>query len=139
MNTKWIPLTLMGLTLALPLRAAAIKGTDKQVDKLAAQFKVPESQITDLRAKGLGWGEISNALAISQKAGAPLADVLKLRDSHMGWGKIAQKYGFKLGDAVGKPHEERAEHSRRDKDSMRGAERFQHGPGAAGGGPHGHR
>jgi len=81
-------------------------GTSKQVSKLAAEFNVPPQEITDLRGQGLGWGEIRNALAISRKANVPVGDVVKLRQSGMGWGKIAQKFGFKLGDVVGRTHGE---------------------------------
>lgn len=75
------------------------KGGRKQGEKLAAQFGVTQQEVFDLRAKGLGWGEVRHALAIARKADVPVADVLKLRDSGMGWGKISQNYGFKLGEA----------------------------------------
>ena len=80
------------------------KGQEKQVSKLASKYNVTEAQIRSMRTdgKGMGWGEIGHALAISQKAGVPLADVLKLRESGMGWGEIAKKYNFKLGDVTGK-------------------------------------
>lgn len=76
------------------------KGARKQGEKLAAQFGVTQQEVYDLRAKGLGWGEVRHALAIARKADVPVADVLKRRDSGMGWGKISQHYGFKLGEAA---------------------------------------
>ncbi|MEK9145451.1 MAG: hypothetical protein AAB339_07575, partial [Elusimicrobiota bacterium] len=74
------------------------KGTRKQVDKLTTEFGVSAKEVTDLRARGMGWGEIRHALAISRAAGQPMTEVLKLRDSGMGWGKVAKHYGFKMGD-----------------------------------------
>lgn len=75
------------------------KGARRQGEKLAAEFGVTQQAVYDLRASGLGWGEVRHALAISRKSGQPVSEVLKLRDSGLGWGKIAQHYGFKLGDA----------------------------------------
>lgn len=91
------------------------RGARKQGQKLAAQLGVTEQAVFDLRAKGLGWGEVRHALAIAQKSGQPLSEVLKLKDSGMGWGQIAQHYGFKLGE-VG-----RAEEKDKDGDEKRDA------------------
>lgn len=75
------------------------KGARLQGEKLAAEFGVTQQAVYDLRAGGLGWGEVRHALAISRKSGQPVSEVLKLRDSGLGWGKIAQRYGFTLGEA----------------------------------------
>jgi hypothetical protein len=100
--TKWLLAIFMGAILAGPVQGGE---SAQQVDKLAAKYSVPAEEIAALRQKGMGWGEIGHALAISQKAGAPLADVVKLRDSGMGWGAICGKYGFKLGDVARKSKE----------------------------------
>src|SRR5207247_1341589 len=81
-----------------------VRKDGRKVAELAERFKVPEQQVSDLRAKGLGWGEVSHALGIAQKAGVPVADVMKLRDSGMGWGRIAKNYGFKMGDVASGKH-----------------------------------
>lgn len=77
------------------------KGSKKHLEKLSAEFGVTEARLVELREKGMGWGEIGHALAIAQKSGKPLDDVLKLRESGMGWGEIAKQYGFKLGEIKG--------------------------------------
>lgn len=77
------------------------KGAKKHLEKLSSEFGVTEARLVELREKGMGWGEIGHALAIAQKSGKPLDDVLKLRESGMGWGEIAKQYGFKLGEIKG--------------------------------------
>lgn len=101
MNGKELFLILTVLSLAAPIRAADAppEPPSERVSALAAEFKVTAEEVSGLRAKGMGWGEVRHALAISRKAGVPLADVVKLRESGMGWGSISQKYGFKLGEA----------------------------------------
>lgn len=71
---------------------------DRKASAFAEKYKVESKDVQALRDKGLGWGEVDHALAISEKSGKPTSEILKLRDSGMGWGKIAQEYGFKLGD-----------------------------------------
>lgn len=135
MNKKWIMMTVLGLGLAVPVGADEAK-TEPPKDEpvkteapkpdeggkaaeLAARYKVPVEQVKDLRAKGLGWGEVGHALGIAQKAGVPLADVMKLRDSGLGWGKIAQNYGFKLGDVGGRKPEGGARERREERRELR--------------------
>lgn len=159
MRSKWMLATLIGLSLAIPARAAdepkededkpkaeetkksppmtENKGTQKQVEKLASRFNVPEKDVLALREKGLGWGEIRHALAISQKAGVPVSDVLKLRDSGMGWGRIARNYGFKLGEVTGKGRE-RPEGEDRGSGRPRGHQDERGGHGGMVRGSHGH-
>ncbi len=127
MKGNWMLVTLMGLGLVLPLRAAdapteppkeeppkqeepkkpeeparVSEKRNKPAGRIAAEFDVPESEVLDLRDKGLGWGEIRHALAISRRSGQPTSEILKLRESGMGWGQISRKFGFKLGEATGK-------------------------------------
>lgn len=73
--------------------------------RLAEEFGVGETTVQELRAKGLGWGEVRHALAISRRSGQPVEEVMKLRDSGLGWGEIAKRYGFKLGE-LSKPAKE---------------------------------
>lgn len=105
----------------------AAPGQQKQIDKLAAEFGVTTEEVTSLRAKGLGWGEVRHALSLSQKTGKPVADIMKMRESGMGWGEIAHKEGVKLGpDRPGKGAEPKGERGMRGE---RGAGR---GPGERG-------
>jgi len=92
------------------------QATDTQkATSLAAQFNVPEKTVDDLRAKGLGWGEVTIDLAMAQKLSSAnpklyptMADALNkiasLRASGEGWGKIAKDLGFKLGPVVSAAH-----------------------------------
>lgn len=135
MKSAWMLPVL--LAAALPLSAVADKDADpgktspptasqeKEIpaQKLADKYQVPLSSVQGLRDKGLGWGEINNALAISRKSGQPLSEIMKLRESGMGWGQIARKYGFKLGDVIGRGHERGREKERgldKDKDRDHG-------------------
>lgn len=112
-----------------PADKAKNPGTQKQVDKLAAEFKVAPADIEALRAKGLGWGEIRHAYAIAHKANVPVADVIKLRESGMGWGRIAHKYNTtpQGGDRGGRG-------DRDDRASRGGHEDHDRGHAAHGGG-----
>jgi len=77
---------------------------------LAKQFDVPESRVTDLRNKKMGWGEITISLAMAQHLATTsktpltteqaLTKIEQLRSEKMGWGKIAKDSGFKLGPVV---------------------------------------
>lgn len=105
-------------------------GDKKQGEKLAVEFGLPEQAVYELRAKGLGWGEVRHALGIAQKSGQPLSEVLKLRDSGLGWGKIAEHYGFKLGD-LARPEEKAKDKEAAEKKGERGAAKAaEHKPSA---------
>jgi len=102
-------------------------GQQKQADKLAAEFGVTAEEVSALREKGMGWGEVRHALSLSQKTGKPVGDIVKMRESGLGWGEIAKKEGVKLGpDRVGKGAEPKGE---RGMSGERGAGR---GPGDRG-------
>lgn len=73
-------------------------GQQKAIDYLVKTFNADKQTIIDLRNKKYGYGEISTALAIAQKSGKPLSEIVALKDSGKGWGDIAKKYGFKVGD-----------------------------------------
>jgi hypothetical protein len=103
-KSLWMFALLLALSPSLRAEKARAQtaGEKKLAGELAGEYNVLESEILALRDKGMGWGEVGHALAISQRAGVPLKDVLALRDSGMGWGEIAQKYNFKLGEVTGK-------------------------------------
>lgn len=78
-------------------------GQQKQIDNLASEFGVTKEEVTALRDKGLGWGEVRHALSLSQKTGKPVGEIMMMREEGMGWGAIAKKEGVKLGpDRTGK-------------------------------------
>ena len=72
-------------------------GEQKVIAKLALQYNVLEQDIVNLRAQGLGYGEISHALVIANKTGETLGTIVALRTDGMGWGTIAKKYNLNLG------------------------------------------
>ncbi len=72
--------------------------TEKQVEKLSTRFGVEKKTVEDLRASGMGWGEASHLLAISQKSGQTTDTIMALRNDGMGWGEIAKKYDLSLGE-----------------------------------------
>jgi len=108
-------------------------GTDAQkIDRLAKQFKVPESTVQNLRNQGQGWGEVTIGLSMAQKLSASdpktypmtsdaLVKVESLRSSGEGWGKIAKDLGFKLGPVVSAAHH--AHHEMRETLQQEKAER----------------
>lgn len=150
MNLRRIAAGLLGACLAVPAMAAETEPPERppkeseepgqkppkkartppeaqtrKAAELAARYGVTQEEVAALREKGMGWGEIKHALAISEKAGVPLSEVVKLRQDGMGWGQVAQHYGFKLGEATGKkgaaiepPREEPP-----SRDAMRGSGR----------------
>lgn len=73
----------------------------RRAGELASRYRVSREKVLELRERGLGWGEVDHAFAISQRSGRPLVEVLGLRDQGMGWGEIARSYGFSLGEAKG--------------------------------------
>jgi hypothetical protein len=88
--------------------AATPEGQRRMVETLAAQFKVGQATIEQLRSQKMGWGEVTIALALSQELmkqnptltpEQALAQVLASRESG-GWGKVAQQYGLKLGPVL---------------------------------------
>lgn len=114
MRMLLLPLTLLGLSLVAPAEAeetaeeqaaarqAAETRTDRRVRELAEEYEVKQEDVLGLREKGLGWGEIRHALAISKRSEKPLAEIVALREKGLGWGQIARKHGFSLGEVGGK-------------------------------------
>lgn len=131
MNIRWITAGLLGVYLAIPAPAAETEPPEeRQAAKLAQRFGAKQEEVQALRDKGMGWGEIKHALAISRKADVPVSDVVKMRESGAGWGRIAQQYGFKLGEATG-GRDAAVEQPRQEppRDAMRGTGREKGRPG----------
>ena len=86
------------------------KGTPAKFDAKGAPRVLTAQDVQNLRAKGLGFGEISILLALTAKqsgattAAAPaksLDQILAMRQAHEGWGKIAKDLGYKnLGSVI---------------------------------------
>lgn len=63
--------------------------------------KILRTGSPSLATKGLGFGEISIALALAEKSGKSVNDILAMRQSGTGWGEVARKLGLKnLGSVV---------------------------------------
>jgi hypothetical protein len=84
-------------------------GQRRVTERIAKEFKVQPSVVTDLRNRIGGYGQATIALALSQEVmkrdktlsqPAALAQVVALRQSRKGWGAIATELGVKLGHVV---------------------------------------
>jgi len=83
------------------------KGTKFQFQAGSPPRALTAQDVQDLRAKGLGFGEISTLLALTAKQTSAhpksLDEILAMRQGHEGWGKIARDLGFKnLGSVISK-------------------------------------
>lgn len=116
---RWL-LPLLTLLLAAPLtpsfaadedpNAARVETTregksppaTQKARRLARDYNANPADVQALRDRGMGWGEIRRALAISQRSDKPLAEIVELRDAGMGWGEIASRYNVSPDDAATK-------------------------------------
>jgi len=89
--------------------AATPDGQSRVTERIAKQFKVQPSVVTDLRNRKLGFGSATIALALSQELmkrdpslsqQAALDKILAQREAGKGWGVIAHGLGIKLGHVV---------------------------------------
>ena len=89
--------------------AGTADGQRRVTERIARQFNVQPSVVTDLRNRRLGYGEATIALALSAELmkrdsaldqQAALAGVLAQRQAGKGWGVIAREQGVKLGQIV---------------------------------------
>ncbi len=87
---------------ALNKRASQPAGEKMVVQRLEKQFKVNQAEITSLRDKKLGYGEIAIVLAMAQKmpggiTSANMNQILSMRQGTppKGWGEICKS--LKLG------------------------------------------
>lgn len=91
-------------------RAASTPDGQRRVtERIAKQFNVQPSVVTDLRSRKLGFGGATIALALSQELmkrdsslsqQAALDSILAQREAGKGWGVIAQGLDLKLGHVV---------------------------------------
>jgi hypothetical protein len=79
--------------------------------RLSREFGVTDTQIKELRAKRLGFGEITIVLSLAKQmpggdTNANIQKVLALRQTNppTGWGVVAKDLGLKLGKAVSQVH-----------------------------------
>jgi len=82
------------------------KGTKFKFDPNSAPRELTAQDVQDLRAKKLGYGEISILLALTAKqpnsaTAKSVSEILAMRQSGEGWGKLARDLGYKnLGSVV---------------------------------------
>src|SRR5258708_4002457 len=114
-------------------------GQRRVTERIAKEFKVQTSVVTDLRNRIGGYGQATIALALSQELmkkdktlsqSAALAQVVALRQERKGWGVIAKELGVKLGHVVSevKKAEKATDHfagkpDKADKDEVAKAEK----------------
>jgi hypothetical protein len=84
-------------------------GQRRVTERIAKQFNVQPSVVTDLRNRRLGFGGATIALALSQELmkrdsslsqPAALERILAQRQAGKGWGVIARDLGLKLGHVI---------------------------------------
>jgi hypothetical protein len=83
-------------------------GQRRVTERIAKEFKVQPSVVTDLRSRMGGYGQATIALALSQELmkrdnlsqQAALDRIVGLRQAGKGWGVIAHELGVKLGHVV---------------------------------------
>ncbi|PYO53567.1 MAG: hypothetical protein DMD84_05470 [Candidatus Rokuibacteriota bacterium] len=114
-------------------------GQRRVAERIAKEFKVQTSVVTDLRNRIGGYGQATIALALSQELmktnktlsqPAALEQVVALRQARKGWGAIAKELGVKLGHVVSevKKAEKATDHvagklDKADKDKVAKAEK----------------
>ena len=120
-------------------RASTPDGQRRVTERIAKEFKVQTSVVTDLRNRIGGYGQATIALALSQELmkrdktlsqPAALEQVVALRQARKGWGVIAKELGVKLGHVVSevKKAEKATDHiagkpDKTDKDKVAKAEK----------------
>lgn len=87
--------------------AATTDGRHRVTETIAKQFGVPDKVVDELRARKMGYGEVTIALALSQqlmKKGLgqqqAIDKIVGMRKSGMGWGVVARDLGLKLGGVI---------------------------------------
>ncbi len=81
------------------------KGTQFKFDSMSAPRALTAQDVQDLRAKRLGFGEISILLALAAKQSSTnpktVDQILAKRERGEGWGKLARDLGYKnLGSVI---------------------------------------
>jgi len=120
-------------------RASTPDGQRRVTERIAKEFKVQTSVVTDLRNRIGGYGQATIALALSQELmktdktlsqAAALEQVVALRQTRKGWGVIAKELNVKLGHVVSevKKAEKATDHvvgklDKADKDKVAKAEK----------------
>ena len=80
-------------------KTATVAPKEVKASKVAKDFSIPEDSVKTLRTQyKVGNGEVSKALALSQKSGLTVDEILKMKtEQKMGWGQIAQKLNLEPG------------------------------------------
>lgn len=85
------------------------EGQSRVTQAIAKELKVQESVVTNLRNKGLGYGEVTIAVALAQElqkrdktltTQQALDRIQARRDAGQGWGEVAHDLDLKLGHVV---------------------------------------
>jgi len=97
-------------------RERILENESKILEKYAERFGIDIETLADLRARRLGYGEITNALVLSEMTEKSLDEIVAMRDSDKGWGQIADELGVKLGKVR---REVRREHRRMRRELTR--------------------
>lgn len=88
-------------------RERILENESKILEKYSERFGVDKETLADLRAQRLGYGEISNALVLSEMTERSQNEIIAMRRAGKGWGQIADELGVKLREATREVKRER--------------------------------
>jgi hypothetical protein len=83
--------------------ASTPEGAQRVTERLASEFHVDASVVTELREQRMGFGEIHHALSLAEQMPGGVTDenlgqIMAMRqEQKLGWGRIAQELETKLG------------------------------------------
>ncbi|HVE12742.1 MAG TPA: hypothetical protein VNI01_05060 [Elusimicrobiota bacterium] len=73
-----------------------------QIQSLATAYGATQDEVRALRAAGLNWTSVEDALAIAARAQRPTSEIMAWHRKGWLWDEIANLYGFALEDVVRK-------------------------------------
>jgi len=78
------------------------KTEEKKVGAIFLEGLTVQEQIKALRDAGYGYGEISLALALVEKADVSIDDIVEMRNNGLGWGNVTKELGLHRRDVAKK-------------------------------------
>ena len=87
---------------AVPPASAQHPGETLILQRISAAYGSAFADLQDLvqemRARGMGWGEIIMVLHLAVQSGHTVDEILAMRDGGLGYGEIARQLGIHPGD-----------------------------------------
>jgi hypothetical protein len=98
MNGKLMAAALVGLGLLGSARAQdrTMESQTNTATQGPMSYTVGQSEVKDLRGKGWSWRDIGYGVAIAERSGKPLQEVVSEKNSGLRWREVADRNGFRL-------------------------------------------